>query len=242
VKRNLFGDEEKGGKLLVNRNRKLRAQLKAKKKLFRSSSRSSKHECHPVEATDRVSSWVASHHSQPCYRPFHFPANPPTSSFLLEDIEPRSSAKISCKQFPGLEIAQGVSDDQNMFHDFPLSFPPPSSSSAVSPADWRGSITITRDLTNMESNCPSPRRLKYRSSPREHQIAEFSHDQSLPSNLSFQDNTLFCSSYSNIEDEYTNNAYIPSSLNISTSCFNWVQKNNRWDDSPVRNIKARIMW
>jgi len=239
VKRNLFRAEDAKGKSSVNR--KLSAQLKAKKKLFRSNPvpyqyqgrRLSHHPGRQVEIVESASSWVTSNH-----RPFQFPEEPSPILFSLEDEEPRrGSAELSRTQFPGLGIVQDVSDDRNPFHDFSPSVPPPFSS-AIAHAKWKGFGT-GESLTSLEHFCASPQRLDYRCSPPNPQIGEIFHDYSLPSNSSFPDDKLFCSNYSNIEY----NSYISSSTNIRTPMINWVLENNDWEDaSPVRNMDARNMW
>jgi len=242
VKRKLFGEEKGEGKPSMNRI--LRAQLKAKKQLFGSNYvpykgwKLSHHEGRQVEITEGVSSYVASKHLEPFNRPFQFPVEPSPNLFSLEDDKPRrNSAEFSRTQFPGLGSVQDVSDDRNPFHDFSPSFLPPSSS-AVTSAKRRGFVT-GKSITNLEHYCSSPRRLEYSSSPLRPQIAEIFRDHSLPSVSPFQDNKLFCSSYSNIE--YSSN--ILSSTSFCTPMFNWMLENNDWKDaSPVRNMDARIMW
>jgi len=243
VKRNLFGEEKGGGK--PSMNRKLGAQLKAKKQLFRSNyvpyqgwKLSHHEEGRQVEITEGVSSYVASKHLEPFNRPFQFPVEPSPNLFSLEDDKPRrNSAEFSRTQFPGLGSVQDVSDDRNPFHDFSTSFLPPSSS-AVTSTKRRGFVT-GESITNLEHYFSSPRRLGYSSSPLRPQIGDIFRDHCLLSISSFQDDKLFCSSYSNIE--YSPN--IPSSTSICTPMFNWMLENNDWKDaSPVRNMDARFMW
>merc|ERR1719233_327919 len=233
VKRNLFR-EDGGGKSSVNR--KLRAQLKAKKQLFRSNPvpyqgrTLSHHEDRQVAMTERVSSLVASKH-----RPFQCPVEPSPNMFSLKDDNNdkprRGSAEMSRTQFPGHEIVEDVYYDRNPFHDFSPSFPPPLSS-AVSPAKWRGFVT-GESSTSLELYCPSSQRLEYRYPLHQPQIAETFRDHSLPSHSSPQDNKLFCSSFPNVE--YS--SYFPNSTNICTPMINWVLENNDWEDaSPVRNM------
>jgi len=238
VKRNLFGEKEGGGGRRSSVNRKLRAQLKAKKKLFKSNHdpyRGRKLESRHVEMTDSTSPWVSFNHLKPCSScPFKLPVDSSPSLFLSDEEKTRSSAWISLTPSPSLDIVQGVSDDQNLLHEYSPSFFQPSPP-AVSLAEWRESLTEGCSPGPARC-CPSPLRLEYMTP------LGLSHDQSFSSNMSFQDNKLFSSSYSNIEDTSAFNTYVssyPADITI-----NWALENNELVDasSPVRNMEVRVMW
>jgi len=250
VKRNLFGGVvEKGEKSSVSR--KLRAKLKAKKKLFGYNHApyqgkiSSQHDGLSEEKNKRMSSWISSssHHLQSRYHSFQLPAVQPSPKLfsLKDETNSRHSAWIPRTQSPVIGVMQDMSGHQNQLGEIsPSIFPP--FSSAVNPAKRRGSL-MGESLTTLEFYHPSsPQKQKPRSSPRGHQITECFQDQSLPSDSSFQENKLFSSSYFNTEDSSIN-TYIPSSTSIATPRFNWLLDHDEWEEaSPPRNMDVRFMW
>jgi len=237
VKRNLFGVEEKENDRRSSVNRKLRAKLKAKKKLFRSdrhAGRSSK--CVDGQQSvlsERVLSWVSKHHPRsPITSAYQIPHQlEPSPNFLtLEQHQTSFFARKHLSPIP----APGPSWNESSQYQF---------SSSVSHEFWRGS-------TSRESFTDEGHRLLQESSksiatvsPVTNEFGRCSPNLSFSSNFSFQDNKLFSSSYSNID-----NGSIPSiNFQTSSSSESWFNKNWLPEDecvhgSPMRNEVARVMW
>jgi len=244
VRRNLFGDGEKKSSV----NRRLREKMRAKRKLFKSKQQHGKKPVSQSQVTDRVSSWVFSHHpEQNCTADNQSHQLPPPINDLFSVEEEYSGSSpawmpLSPTIVPGIDA--GSSEDQE---PYPPSFLQLSLSTVGLPVKTEGSTPCFPYPTQnyrMDGLCSSQHPFSFNmASPlNQHQhLGSFPLDESFSSNFSFQDNKLLsCSNY-NLE-----NIASSSGNYMDSSALPWSSSMPEMDvwknESSVRQVMPRVMW